>query len=417
MAPEKLSVWKDAAGKERLIVVEQAGPNRVSEWSTDGKLLREFMSLQTYANDGYGFDPEHADHVYLSGKRGWMTRFKVNFATGEWKVNAVWPFEENDPLAGRLDRPKVIRTQGRLYIAGRRSFTIYRFDGDQLLLSAGILRLGRDSSKHALWHDANGNGRVDEEELNRTPLPGQVLTYHGQNWLEDLSLLAPAEDSQDVWRLEPSGFDPHGNPIFKTWTKVLTDPSLRHAEIESPTRFTAGTNWIQNFPATGSEPMALQSKGTTCRRGGPSFSANFGSQHKITRYVPDGKGGYQMKWRIGRSVLQGIAQRGEIYGAMRIQRPINGLVSVIDQSRCGVVLYTDEGLYVDTLFPDDIASANRKRGSTSFLASSLPERSCRIETTESSTSPWASTRPCSSRSKAGRCETTRFVRSRTCKKQ
>ncbi len=25
---------------------------------------------------------------------------------------------------------------------------------------------------------------------------------------------------------------------------------------------------------------------------------------------------------------------------------------MIDQSRCGVVLYTDEGLYVDSIFPD-----------------------------------------------------------------
>ena len=168
MEPEKLCIWKDEAGNDRLIVVEQAGPNRVSEWSTDGKLLREFMSLQTYANDGYGFDPEHADHVYLPGKQGWMTRFKVDFATGEWKVDAVWPFQENDPLAGRLDRLKVIRTHGRLYIAGRRSFTIYRFDGDRLLLSAGILPVDRKSGKYALWHDSNGNGRVDEEELNRT---------------------------------------------------------------------------------------------------------------------------------------------------------------------------------------------------------------------------------------------------------
>ena len=41
-----------------------------------------------------------------------------------------------------------------------------------------------------------------------------------------------------------------------------------------------------------------------------------------------------------------------MYGAMRIQRPINGLLSVVDQSRCGILLYTDDGLYVDTLFPD-----------------------------------------------------------------
>ena len=53
MSPAKLAVWTDAQGEDRLLVVEQAGPNRVSEWSAEGRLLREFQSLQTKANDGY----------------------------------------------------------------------------------------------------------------------------------------------------------------------------------------------------------------------------------------------------------------------------------------------------------------------------------------------------------------------------
>ena len=89
MAPEKLATWRDAQGEDRLVIVEQAGPNRASEWNADGRLLREFMSLQTHANDGYDFDPEHPEHVYLPGKRGWLTRFKVNYATHEWTVDAV----------------------------------------------------------------------------------------------------------------------------------------------------------------------------------------------------------------------------------------------------------------------------------------------------------------------------------------
>lgn len=356
MAPEKLATWADANGEDRLIVVEQAGPNRVSEWSADGRLLREFMSLQTYANDGYGFDPEHPAHVYLPGKRGWMTRFRVNYNTREWTVDAVWPFEENDPRAGQLDRLQLIRTQGRMYLAGRRSFTIYRFDGDKLLLSAGILRLRPDPQQpptYAFWHDANGNGRVDDDELTPTELPGAVLTYHGQNWLEDLSLLAPAQGGKDVWRVAPSGFDAQGNPVFTTWTKVVADPIFAarsagtadalHGGNELADRFTSDWMGADGSPEIGYYVQA---------RGGRNFSANEGPQHKITRYVPDGRGGYVMKWRTGRSALEWLAKPGEMYGGMRIQRPINGLLSVVDQSRCGILLYTDDGLYVDTLFPD-----------------------------------------------------------------
>ena len=60
MAPEKLACWTDAQGRDRLLVVEMAGPNRLSEWSGDtGELMRQWVVPQTRANDGYAVDPEH----------------------------------------------------------------------------------------------------------------------------------------------------------------------------------------------------------------------------------------------------------------------------------------------------------------------------------------------------------------------
>lgn len=356
MSPEKLATWRDAEGNDRLIIVEQAGPNRASEWSPDGRLLREFMSLQTYANDGYAFDPEHPGQVYLPGKRGWMTRFLVNHKTRTWQVDAVWPFDDSDPRAGRFDRIEFVRTGGRVYLAGRRSYTVYRFDGDKLLLSAGILRLRNDPHKPptpVFWNDANGNGRVDDEELRPTELPAWLLTYHGQNWLDDLSLLAVAQNGQDVWRLAPASFDAHGNPVFSSWTKVLTDPIFAARSAGTADAIHGGNELADKFTsdwlgADGSPELGYWVQA----RGGKNFNANEGAQHKISRYVPDGQGGYRLKWRTGRTALEWLARPGEMYGGMRIQRPINGLVSVVDQSRCGILLYTDEGLYVDTLFPD-----------------------------------------------------------------
>ena len=58
---------------------------------------------------------------------------------------------------------------------------------------------------------------------------------------------------------------------------------------------------------------------------------NFGAQQKLSRYVPDDKGGYAMKWRTGRAALADIAQPGEIYGAIHVRSPVNGLVSVIER--------------------------------------------------------------------------------------
>ena len=355
MAPGKLATWRDEAGNDHLLIVETAGPNRVSEWNSEGKLLRDFMSLQTKANDGYAIDPENPSHVYLPGHGGWLTRFKVDYEKRLWTIDAVWPFVEDKSRVPELDRVRLVRQGGKIYLCGRRSFNVYRLEKERCVLSAAILQEKKENKiTHALWHDANGNGRVDDGESAPTEMPAQLLTYHGQNWLGDLSFLALGQGGQALWRLAPERFDTHGNPIFKTWQKVLTDPIFEARSAKTADAIHGGNELAENF---GSDWMGADGSPAdgfwVQARGGKNFSANEGAQHKISRYVPDGKGGYKLQWRTGRTALQGIAKNGEIYGAMRIQRPINGLISVVDQSRCGILLYSENGLYVDTIFPDE----------------------------------------------------------------
>jgi hypothetical protein len=352
MSPRKLATWRDAGGKDRLIIAEFAGPNRVSEWSADtGELLREFPTYQTKANSGYASDPSDPTLIYLPGQGDWLTRFKIDYDTQEWKVDAVWP---NVPAGQRKDmeKPTAVRANGdTLYLASERNAILFRLNkaGDKWHKSAGIVTREKN---HFFWNDANGNGEIDEEELRPTTLPGDVLTYHGQRFLPDLSYLAPAQGGRDLWRLPVAEFDEHGNPIYREWQKVLTDPIFQaradgkadaiHGGNELADKFSS--DWMQ---ADGSveEGFYIQA------RGGRNFNANYGAQHKISRYVPDGKGGYDLKWRVGRTKLASQAEKGEIEGGMRLYRPINGILTVVDQSRSGLFLYTDDGLYVDTLFP------------------------------------------------------------------
>ncbi len=353
MAPGKLATWTDAAGNDRLIVVENDGPNRASEWSSEGKLLREFQTLQTKANDGYTIDPEHPEHIYIPGQNGWLTRFKVDYATGAWTVDAVWPNVGTEPKAPGMEKPQFLRVNGRAYLAGGRTYNVYRQDGDRWLLSAAILReRAANQWNYAFWHDANGNGRVDDPTIPTT-LPGALLRYHGENWLDDLSLVAMNQAGPDVWRMAPNGFDTHGNPIFKSWKKLLADPIFASRTAGKADAVHGVNELAEIFSSDWAQTDGLPAEGYYVQaRGGRNFSANEGPQHRISRYVPDGAGGYKLKWRVGRSALDRVAERGEMYGAMRLRRPINGLVSVIDQSRAGVLLYTEDGLYVDTIFPD-----------------------------------------------------------------
>lgn len=358
MNPGKIAAWTDKDGHDRLLILEHAGPNRISEWNAaDGTLLRDWLSLQTHANHGYAIDPEHPEQLYMMGQQNWLLRFKVDYGTKRWTVDAVWPDVGNDPMSPHLVFPRLIRVHGNLYLAGERTFNIYRLAGDRWLLSAGLIaqRSTKGQPKYYFWHDENGNGKVDESEYKDTPtdLPVGVWKYWGQRWLDDLSLAAVPQGSDTVWRLPVSGFDAHGNPIFTQWQKLLTDSVFAARKLNAADAVHGGNEMDEVFGSAWSQIDGRMSDGFyVSARGSKGFTANFGAQQKLSRYVPDGKGGYVMRWRTGRAALGDVAQEGEIYGAIHVRRPINGLVSVIDQTRCGVVLYTEDGLYVDTLFPD-----------------------------------------------------------------
>jgi hypothetical protein len=354
MSPGKLATWTDHDGNDRLIIVEQAGPNRAAEWSADGKLLRDFLSLQTKANDGYAVDPEDPRLIYIAGHRGWLTRFKLDLDTRKWTVDAVWPDVGTDPLSPGFDHPQFIRANRREYIACGRSNNVYRHDGTRWLLSAAIVRQRNDNkTDYFSWHDARGDGRVRLEDCQALDMPGMLIRYHGNQWLDDLSLAAINQGGPDVWRLAPAGFDARGNPIFKQWQKLLTDSVFEARAAHAADAIHGGNELADTFSSDWAMVDGAIGEGFYVNaRGGPNFSANEGSQVKISRYVPDSGGGYRMKWRTGREAMQRLAEPGEIYGAIHVRRPINGLLSVVDQSRCGILLYTDEGLYVDTVFLD-----------------------------------------------------------------
>ena len=219
-----------------------------------------------------------------------------------------------------------------------------------------------------------------------------------------------------MWRLAPSGFDAHGNPIFTNWTKVLTDPVFAarsagtadalHGGNELADRFTSDWMGADGSPETGYYVQA---------RGGRNFSANEGPQHKITRYVPDGRGGYVMQWRTGRSALQTSGEarrnvRGDADSAPD-QRPAERRRPVALRHPA---VYRRRPVRGHALPRRPPLQRAKPPASTRSRASSSPDRSCRTATTAASTWRWENTRRCSSKSRAGRCTRIPCGASRTC---
>ena len=381
MAPEKLACWTDDKGLDRLLVVEMAGPNRLSEWSgDDGKMIRQWVVPQTRANDGYAVDPRHPDRVYCPGQGNTIVRWKIDYETGGWTPEAVWPNvggshngqgDFDGKLVQGLACPRLIYRGDDLYLAFARGYVVYHLEGERWRACAGILHRKVDNKEHYyLWRDLNADGKVQAEEylpFETVPPPG-TLRYFGESWADDLSLVCIGQRTNDIWRLAPAGFDDHGTPIFNPdgWEKVLTDNIFASKKAGTAIATRGGNEVGTSFSSDwASVTQAPAGDIYVSARSGPDMTANYGAQYKLSRYLPDGKGGYTQRWRVGRMAIRGNAVPGEVYGPIYVSAPINGLVGVVDNSRAGFVLYTEAGLYVDTLFPDGRVSTRDKMGAYS----------------------------------------------------
>ena len=386
MSPGKLALWTAADGQERLLVVERSF-GRVSEWSVEGRLLREWV-LGVNGDSGYCADPERPSDLYvpLYGTytgRG-LARFKVDYARGSWQVDAVWPDvcfgAENAPsggdFPGGVAKPQILKYQGHRYLAfaratqNRYGYMLYRQQGDDWVPSAGLIPVGtgkpqdpyhdRYFQKWYWWHDANGDGRLQESEYLDTPTaPPTTPCYWGDTWLDDLSLTwmnGHSPRGYDIWRAAPTGLDQFGNPIFDGKWNVLLEDSILKSRGEGRATALYGGNELDKFFPGDWECLAgsMQDGFYVNARGGPAFGANAGSQYKLSRYVPDGAGGFRMKWRVGRAMYAhgSLLEPGDIGGAIFVSGPVNGLFGVQDSLIGGYHVYTTDGLWVDTLFID-----------------------------------------------------------------
>jgi len=373
MNPEKLACWTDAQGKDRVLVVEQAGPNRLSEWSgDDGTMIRQWVTPQTRSNMGYAVDPRHPTDIYMPGQRDTLVRWKIDYATGQWQTDAVW-FDVGTAMKGQgifggllaqgTGLPRIIYHGEDRYLAFSKGYVIYHDEGGHWRPCTAIFRQSTGARpgqfRYYLWRDLNGDGRVQENEYLpfeiASPPPG-LLRYFGDAWFDDLSLVCIGANTPDVWKLSPTGFDRNGTPLYDPngFQKLLTDNISVDKKAGTATAIRGGNEiadrgfdcaWAWAAGALGGDIYVNA-------RTGYSFSANYGAQFKLSRYVPDGKGGYTQKWRVGRIALLGNAPPGVMYGGIFVCSPINGLVGLVDTARAGFALYTDDGLYVDTLFPD-----------------------------------------------------------------
>lgn len=350
MQPIRLALHRDKAGGEQLLVVENAGPCRVAEWTTDGELLRDW-GYSLGANSGFAVDPKSPEDVYLIGSGETLLRYRVNYDTGDWILEAVWHGIHTDGLT----YPEILHRAGRKYLTfkrfGKDGTNLFRFDADRLLPSAGIIRERREGQPPAYftWNDGNGNGQRDADEVSPLDMPRGLDRYWGDYRQDDLSLLAPRGGTQDVYRLPVTRLDDHGNPVYGAWERVFTDEIYAAKAAGAATAIYGGNEAVSKFNGDWGSVRQLPDGEFVINMRGGGFSANHGWQQKLSRYIPDGEGGLRQKWRVGR-IANITSEPTGIHGSIHVTRPMHGLIGIIDQSRAGMHVFTwDSGLYVDTL--------------------------------------------------------------------
>lgn len=384
-------------GTGHLVVAERVVWQRVSQWSLDGRFERDWM-VSAYAFPA-AVDEEDPKYIYVTGDWTGTVRYLVNYKTGEWKLDAVWPNQPGNPGDGPIygnsmsARMRIFHLNNRTFLVSSSAMTshyIYEVDGYRLIPTSAlgyymfkvfadklnlnlyakypVVKLAVMNPPQDLyfpcqwtWHDANGDGNAQPEEFDFSSSPvftkyqnaGEVgrafSSYWGEYYDKELNLLLPEAGGSRYAIIPRTGWDKYGNPVY-SWKnmKILFNDNVLESEGQGDPGFGAlakdddGAYYRTEFYGPASP-------------GGVDHGADY-SFAKLMKFIPDGKAGFKLSWRIGKHAA-GIAQSGEMYVPSQVSEPINNIVGVHDLN--GLFhLFSTDGLYLDTITNDRFANSS-----------------------------------------------------------
>ena len=212
----------DIDSRGQLWVVEnQYWPKRVTLWSTDGTLKREFLGNTAYGGGGV-LDPEDKTRLFYG-----PLEFAIDWQTGASRLKNLTLGPGWSDLATAGEVP--FRAGGRTYLVNRANFldmhcgVVYLYEKDHLRPVAAMgLALYFDPLKRPevlsrlsnnladqkfIWCDRNGDGQVQADEVILSPKPADM---HGlTNFNRDLGVQA------GNLRYQVREFLPNGAPVYE----------------------------------------------------------------------------------------------------------------------------------------------------------------------------------------------------------
>ena len=249
-----------------------------------------------------------------------------------------------------------------------------------------------------VWHDANNDGtwtlpvpgthtaQPDYSELE----PFEKENFRGWNYFyeavqDDLSFIGP-DGNQGFWHWAVDSFDTYSNPVYaKGPLPLMNDSVLAARKAFNASTMKNPCPTCQGLPPTHGGNELSDADGTSRSSGrfvdashtdivtaqgamGSQFAVGCFSQDscpqwKLAWHTKDpSTGRYSCKWRVGRSAIAKATGEGQFANSkpdhsagvgaqpMTVHPIIGNTVALNDMMRAGVLLYTTDGLYVDTLF-------------------------------------------------------------------
>jgi hypothetical protein len=328
-----------------LYIGESVAPKRFARCTLDGKIVKEWFGALGYAEPATG-DPEKISDVYYC-YGGQLVRCEVDYATGQWRVDAVWDVGQPEGINAGVTDMRVTHHAGRTYLYGEgHAHPLYIIDGyairqvASLGKHAGYLNPHSDNWRNETfaWYDHNGNGKVDAGELQvvTSPVGGGMNGLIGSFLTRSLVWYLP--DFNRVLRLRPVQIDPSGAPEY-TWDLKYTDIPVKALDSEC-----GGESTGCEVDAAGNVYAEWNVPGETRAR------AYWGARTALTRlgkYAPDGK----QVWEVGRHCSGEYIKPGEMYHLWKSAGLVDNWVFLTDTA--GLYhIYSTDGFFIDTLMDD-----------------------------------------------------------------
>lgn len=325
-----------------IYVTEDNNLRRISRWSADGKLLREWFGPLGPQKSCWPNMANFSEVYYHTN--GGFVQCQVDLEKKTW-----YPVSWYKVSLPNSNQPYIFEYSGRKFLYDDHS-TIYAYDARADRWQPAM-KFWTDKDSSHLWTDANGNGQPDEgetqslasAELLKTAGVGSVGISMAR--IDPASFVVHAVAANDLVRLEPAKFTDSGLPVYAfDKIKRLTATPAR-----------APDGWAQQliYAVHTAQPAADGGVFTSLnggRQGGVGFWDR-ASWNYLMKFGPDGK----LQWRAGVHQKGRRGNPADLCMLFRIDGISHGLVFLTDVE-AQFHAYTDDGLYVDRLM--DIGERN-----------------------------------------------------------